>query len=128
MIHRLLEGAARHGKLLLVVGLLAGIALPELSREMRPALPWLIAVLLFLAALRIGPRRAADVAGGLRHALGALAVLQLVVPLPAAVGFAALGWHGPLATSLVLMAAAAPISGSAGIAIMTDRTRRRRCG
>ena len=121
MIHSLLAAAARHGKLLLVAGLIAGIALPELALAMRPGLPWMIATLLFLAALRIGPRRAVDVAGGLRHALGALLVLQLVMPMAAAVGFAALGLHGPLATSLVLMAAAAPISGSAGLAIMTGQ-------
>jgi hypothetical protein len=32
---------------------------------------------LFLAALRIGPRRALDVGGGLRHALGAMAAAAL---------------------------------------------------
>ena len=52
----LLGLAARHGRIILVAGLAAGIALPDLALAMRPWLQEMVAGLLFFAALRIGPR------------------------------------------------------------------------
>jgi arsenite transporter len=115
----LLRHAARGGRMLLIAGLAAGIALPRLALAMQPLLPWLIALLLFLAAVRVGPRAVRHAAAGLRSGLAVLLVFQLALPVALALGLVALGATGPLATGLVLMAAAAPISGSAGLAIMT---------
>lgn len=110
---------ARHGRLLLVAGLIAGLALPSLAEAMRPMIAPTIVVLLFLAVLRMGP---AGVRAGLAGIGGAtlwVLGLQLAAPLAAVAGFAALGWLGhPLALGLVLMLAAAPITGSVNIALM----------
>ena len=47
----LLGLAARHGRIILVAGLAAGIALPDLALAMRPWLQEMVAGLLFFAAL-----------------------------------------------------------------------------
>jgi arsenite transporter len=117
----MLARAARHGRLLLVLGLALGIALPPLAHAARPALPGMIAALLFLAAFRVGPRRALGAVGDLRMSLGALLLLQLALPITVALAFGALGWTGPLPMALLLMTAAAPISGSPSLAIMTGQ-------
>ena len=49
---------ARHGRLILVLGLAAGVGLPDLAAVMKPYLPHMVATTLFLAALRIGPQQA----------------------------------------------------------------------
>jgi arsenite transporter len=49
---------ARHGRLVLVAGLVLGIAWPALARAMQPLIVPMIAFLLFLAAVRIGPAAA----------------------------------------------------------------------
>ena len=50
----ILSSCARHGRLLLIIGLLVGIALPGLAQFILPALTPLVACLLLVAALRIG--------------------------------------------------------------------------
>ncbi|MCB1389004.1 MAG: hypothetical protein H6878_02400 [Rhodobiaceae bacterium] len=110
---------ARHGRLVLVAGLVAGIALPELAQAMKPALGVLIAFLLFLAALRIGPRAAI---GGMRDigaSLGLVAINQVALPCALAAIFLALGMNGHLAVALVLMLAASPVSGSPHLTLMS---------
>ena len=88
MTELLLGQVARHGRLLLIAGLVAGIASPALALAMRPLLPWLIAGLLFLAALRVGPRSALAVVGGVRTELPRLmsGVAELAVPLAVELG------------------------------------------
>ena len=49
---------ARHGRAALVLGLVAGLLLPDLARLLRPWLPQMVAGLLFLTAFRIGARAA----------------------------------------------------------------------
>lgn len=111
---------ARHGRVLLVLGLLAGVALPALAEAMRPLIGPLVVFLLFLAVLRLGPeglrRGMADLRGAVRLAL----MLQLAAPLLA---IAVLGLAGvlahPLALGVVVLLAAAPITGSPNIAQMS---------
>ncbi|MEP0563014.1 MAG: hypothetical protein ABJC64_01350, partial [Paracoccaceae bacterium] len=50
--------AARHARWCLILGLIAGLALPGLAAILKPWLPHLVAGLLFLSALRIGPKAA----------------------------------------------------------------------
>jgi arsenite transporter len=116
----LLRLAARNGRAILIMGLLAGIALPDLARAMAPYIGELVAGLLFLAALRIGPRQAFGALAELRFALSAIIVLQCLMPL-IAVGILSLaGWIATtVGLGLALMLAAAPISGSPHIAVMT---------
>ena len=58
----LLHIVARNGRLCLVAGLLAGLALPGVAAALRPSLPALVAVLLFLLSLRRSGERAGRLA------------------------------------------------------------------
>ncbi len=115
----LLTLAARHGRLLLVLGLVAGVLLPGAALAMKPWLPEMVALLLFLAALRVGPER---VAGSLRRGLstlGLVLVYQLAMPLAVLGLGAALGVADtPVVLALTLMLAAPSISGSPSLAIL----------
>lgn len=114
-----LELAARQGRMLLILGLLAGIGLPGLAAALRPWIGEMIAVLMFLAALRIGPRQALGAARDLRLTLVLVLLFQLCMPLLVAASFLGLGWSGTLATALVLVVAASPITGSPNLTMMT---------
>ncbi len=115
-----LGAISRHGRLMLVAGLVAGIALPGLAAVLRPWLQEMVISLLFIAALRIGPRQAL---GALRDlpVTAALAIAyQLALPLSAFVIFHAFGLiGGNLSTALILMASAPSIAGSPNLTIMT---------
>ncbi|MFZ2101431.1 MAG: hypothetical protein WAU86_12790 [Oricola sp.] len=117
---RFLALAARHGKLLLIAGLVAGIALPGVAHFLKGWLQEMVAGLLFLAALRIGPRRAFGETRDLPVVTGLVAVFQLILPV-IAIGIMAAGGllATALATSIVLMLAASPISGGPNLAILT---------
>jgi hypothetical protein len=107
----LLGALARAGRVALPLGLIAGAALPALAGALKPFLAEMAAMLLFLAALRIGPERAL---GGLRDigaTLGLTTLYQLALPAAVAGGALAAGWSAPLAGALVLMTAAPSIAG-----------------
>lgn len=114
-----LAAAARRGQWLLIIGLVFGVFAPALARVIAPWIGTMIASILFLAALRLGPRQALGVRRDFGQALLGVAIFQLVLPLMLALAFLALGWTGILPTALVLMAAAAPLSGSPSLVIMT---------
>jgi hypothetical protein len=111
--------AARQGRAILVVGLLAGILLPGLAATMKSWLAEMVAGLLFIAALRVGPRQAVGALGDLGGSVALCIVLQVAMPVAAILAFRLFGWHGLLATGLILMAAASPISGGPNLAILT---------
>lgn len=112
--------AGGHGRLLLVLGLVGGVLLPGLAEAMKPWLQELVAFLLFLAALRVGPDRAAGSLRGALPTLGLTLAYQLVLPL-GAVGIAAAAGLAdtPAAIAIVLMLAASPISGGPNLAILS---------
>ena len=112
--------AARHGRLLLIAGLVAGVALPDAALAMKPWLPEMVAALLFIAALRIGPRQALGARKDLPVTGLVAIVFQLALPVLAilAAGLAGLA-HTAAVTALVLMLSASPISGSPNLTIMT---------
>jgi hypothetical protein len=117
-----LRAAARHGRALLVGGLVAGLALPELALTMRGTIPTLAAALLFLAALRIGPRAAVGALRDLPATLALVAGYQMVLPLAVLAVLWATGTAAtPLGTALVLVAAGPSISGSPSLAIMAGQ-------
>lgn len=118
MIATLLHSFARHARAMLVLGLVLGVAMPALAVAMRGWIPHMIALLLFLAALRVGHRAVLGALGDLWTTLGALLLLQLLLPVALALLFAGLGWTSPLALGIILMAAASPISGSPNLTIM----------
>jgi hypothetical protein len=113
-----LAAAGRYGRLLLVAGLLAGLFLPSAAAAVRPYVGELIAALLFLACLRIGPRQAVGVAADIGLGLKATLVLQLILPLALAALFRFAGWTGPTTLALTLMTAASPIAGSPNLLAM----------
>jgi hypothetical protein len=67
----------------------------------------------------MGPKALVGALGDLRQSLVATLAFQLLLPIGFALSFLAMGWEGVLPTALVLMAAAAPVSGSPHLAIMT---------
>lgn len=114
----ILAAAAHHGRWLLVAGLVAGIGLPAVAAWMRPWLPEMVAVLLFLAALRVGPKQALGAWADLTASVTFVAALQVIVPVLFALLFAAIGWQGALAFAIIMAMAAPPISGSPSMTIM----------
>jgi hypothetical protein len=120
ILARPLQAAARYGRLLLVAGLVAGVALPSLAAAMRPWLPGLVAVLLFLAVLRIGPQQALGALRDMRLSLGVILAYQVALPLAALALLWLAGLGGTAtATAVILVLAAAPLSGSPNLTIMT---------
>ncbi|MGV8935685.1 MAG: hypothetical protein ACOH2J_01045 [Allorhizobium sp.] len=110
---------ARHGRYVLVGGLVVGVAFPELAGMLRPLIPEMVAIMLFTAALRIGPAAALGRLGEMRTSLGMVALYQIVLPCGLALVFLAFGLSGPLMTAVVLVAAASPISGSPNLTLLT---------
>ena len=106
---------AAKGRTLLVLGLVAGVAFPEVGRALRPWLAEMVAGLLFLGALRVDRFSAA---GGLRSSLRFVMIAQLAIPVALASSFHALGWAGPIAASIVLLCAACTISGAPNIVVL----------
>ncbi|NND21317.1 MAG: hypothetical protein HKO14_04450 [Silicimonas sp.] len=109
----LLHLAARHARLCLIAGLLAGLTLPGLAAALKPWLPQLVALLLFLSAVRIGPAATLGSLANARQSLGVVAAYQLALPLMALAGVLAFGLAShAMALVLVLVLAAPPVTGS----------------
>ena len=110
---------ARHGRLGLVIGLLGGLLLPQVAVALRPWLPEMIGVLLFLTALRIGWGHAFGSLGALGHSLRILLGYQVALPVLAFGLFWVFGMTAsPIALVVVLALAAPPITGSPNFAIL----------
>lgn len=108
----LLAYAARHGRVVLVLGLLGGFALPGLAVAMTPWLPVMVAFLVFLSAARIGLRAAAGQMAEAPATLRTVLILQLAVPLGTIAVLWSLGWAGTaMGLAAVLVLAAPSISG-----------------
>ena len=118
LIQQVLQLASRHARWVLVLGLLAGLLFQSVAAYTRPTIPLFIAALLFLAAFRIGPAVAfADAASWYKQARLVL-ICQLLVPVVAMLPLLLLPEIGVYATALLLVLAAAPISGSPNLVIM----------
>lgn len=111
--------AARHGPLVLVSGLVVGLLLPGLAEPMRPALPPLVALLLFLTVLRMDPSALLGSLVDLGQVLKTVLGFQFLLPLLVlAIGLWG-GWTGTTVfLSLLIMAAAPAISGSPNLCLM----------
>jgi ACR3 family arsenite transporter len=119
MIMSFLQTCAARSRLLLILGLLAGIGLPGVAARMAPWLPHMVALLLVVTAFRIGYRAAFGALSDLRWSLPAVVMLQTAVPVALIGVLSVLGLADtPLALALVLASAAPTISGSASLAIM----------
>lgn len=119
MIGGLLWRISDNGRLALVTGLVAGVALPDLAAALAPWLPQMVAVLLSITALRIGYRAAVGALSDLRWGLGSVGVLQLLLPLSFLGVFSLFGLaQTPLALAVVLATAAPALSGSPNLALL----------
>lgn len=123
LIISLLATLARQGRAVLLVGLALGIGtglvLPDLAQALQIIIAPVVATLLFLAFLRLGPEGVrAGLAGWRGGVLGVLA-LQLALPVLAALVLRAAEVETALALGVILVLAAAPITGSPNLAIMS---------
>lgn len=110
------------GRVLLVLGLVAGVLLEDLAQILKPYIAEGAALLLGLAALRIGLRQATGALGDLAQAVGAVLALQLLAPLLAIAALHALGLApGPAVAAALLVLAAAPLSGSPSLCILAGQ-------
>ena len=118
-----LDLCARHGRFALVAGLVAGVGMglvaPAASEASRVVIAPMVVLLLFLAVLRLGPEGVRAGLRGIGRALGVTLALQLALPVAVALAFLLLGWQGAAALGIVLLLAAAPITGSPNLAIMS---------
>ncbi|MBR0558280.1 hypothetical protein J5J10_21515 [Ciceribacter sp. L1K23] len=112
--------AGRHGRLILIAGIVAGVALPPVALQIAPYIGPLVAALLFLAVLRVGPKAATGAIGSARRSLLVVLLLQCLLPVGLALFLAGLQLLSyPLAVATLLMLAAAPLSGGPHIVAMT---------
>ena len=119
---RALEFCARHGRLVLVLGLVAGVALPDLARALRPWLPQMVAGLLFLSAFRIGWEEVLGQFKALWRVMGEVLALQLLMPLAAFALFSVLGVVATVpALAVLLMLAAPSVTGAPNFTILAGR-------
>ncbi|KIC47316.1 hypothetical protein RA28_06650 [Ruegeria sp. ANG-S4] len=111
--------AARKGPYVLVTGLVAGLLLPGLAEPMRPLLPPLVVLLLFVTILRMDPAAILGSLTDLRQVIAVVIGFQVVIPLIiVSVGFVG-GWTGTaIILSLLIMTAAPSISGSPNLCMM----------
>lgn len=115
----MLRWLAARGPWVLVAGILAGLSLPGVAALLVPAIPFLVALLLFLAALRIGPARMRASLVDMPRTLSLVLLMQLVFPLAVIALFSAMGWlNSPFVLALVIIAMAPSISGSPNMVLM----------
>lgn len=119
MIQRVLWLVSTHARACLILGLLGGLLLPGIAAAMAPWLPHMVAFLLLTTALRIGLRAALGATRDLSWGLGAVAVLQMALPL-LLLGLLTLAGlqNTPAALAIVLASAAPAITGSVNLALM----------
>lgn len=117
---RPLELAAGNARTVLVLGVVAGMAVPTLAERMVPWIGICIGALLFLAMLRIGPQKAREAVLHLRFSVISILLLQCLLPFSVAMLAYVSGWLSiPVILATVLLLAAPPLSGSPHITVMT---------
>lgn len=110
---------ARHGRSVLVAGLLAGLALPQVAMALRPWLGEFVLALLCLNAFRVGYPDTRKGLGAVRQTLGIALIYQLALPLLCLTVFALFGLaQSPVAIALTLMLAAPSVTGSPNMSVM----------
>ncbi len=104
---------------MLVLGLIVGILVPEAAESLASLIFPMIVFLLFLSTLRVDVLHAFPAWGDVPGYVAITLIMQVVMPM-AAIG--ALGLAGGLASTLgigvVLVLAAAPLTGSPGLTLM----------
>ncbi|MGM0584671.1 MAG: hypothetical protein ACQEUZ_08470 [Pseudomonadota bacterium] len=110
---------ARNGRVVLIGGLVAGVALPGLAAALVPFILPLVGLMLFITTLRVGPAVFPEGPRGWRQEAVRAVLLQTALPLAALLILSAAGVADtPLGLATIITLAACPISGSAGLALM----------
>ena len=111
---------ARHGRLVLIGGLAAGVALPDLAAAMKPLIPVLVVLLLFLAAVRVDPIAALPRGRTRIDAFVYMLLTQMAFPLAMVGAFWIFGaLDRMLVMGVILTFAAPPVTGSTGLTILS---------
>ena len=111
--------AAKHGRWVLVSGLVVGVLLPSVAQVLRPLIPEMVVCLLFLAALRLRPADILETISALPRIAGTVLTLQLLLPfLVLGAMSVAQAPVSPLVIALVLMTAAPSIASSPNLVLM----------
>ena len=122
MLIRSLAFCGAHGRLVLPLGLVAGIMFPSAAAPMRVAIPWCIGALLFLAVLRLFPNSAkvtsAVSARQWRDTAKLVALTQVLLPLMVFAAGYLLGVPAVGLLAMTLVSAAPPISGSPNLVVL----------
>jgi hypothetical protein len=114
-----LRWLADRGPWVLVAGIIAGVALPQVAAALVPYIPHMVAGLLFFAALRIGPAKMRASFADWPTTIGIVLILQLALPLLILAIFGALGWlDNPFVLALLIIAMASSISGAPNMIVM----------
>lgn len=118
----LLAACGHRGRVLLVaglaLGLIGGLVAPHFVDRLRPTIAPIVIALLFLAVLRLGMDGVRQGLHGIRTALGIVLLSQLILPVVASFSLYLSGWHSVSALGVVLILAAAPITGSPNLTIL----------
>ena len=117
--HNLLHSIAENSRWALVAGLAIGILFPQIAGLVKPWVGHWVAIVLFLAALRIDPKDALGSGDDYKQVAFFIAVFQLLLPSLVAVLFLTLDFTGPFALALLIVFASAPISGSPSLTMIT---------
>lgn len=112
----------RHGRWSLVAGLIGGLSLPGLALILKDWLPYLIAMLLFVSAFRIGPQAVFGNLQNIRTTTLTVLGLQLLAPLLAVGVLWLFGQlHSLPALAFVLILAAPSVTGAPSFAILMGK-------
>lgn len=118
-LRRVFHQASTHSKWVLVLGLIVGVFIPPIADAVRPWVGHCIAVLLFLAALRIKPAEALGKLSDLRDSLVFVGVFQFALPCLLAIIFLLTDAIDPIYVALLLVFSSAPISASPSLTMIT---------
>ncbi len=115
---RFLAILGRQGTKLLFGGVFLGLLLPDLASILRPTLPYIVALLLTLALLRVDWGEMGQAARRPLTIVLATLWMMLISPMATWLVLTALSLPPALNTALILMAAAPPILGATALAIL----------
>ncbi len=110
--------AARNARWVLVAGLAVALAAPSVTLIFKPLIPLFIALLLFAASFRVGPKHVFGAFTLVHRPVSLAVVLQCLVPLVLLLCIVPLGLSGVYVVAVMLVASAAPISGSPNLVLM----------
>lgn len=110
--------AVRHAPILMILGVLIGLALPSVAATARPWVVPITIVLVLLSFLRIDPARLRMSFRSPGHLVAVAAAILLGMPLVAGLGAWLAGAPPWMVTGLALAAAAPPLSSAAAFALL----------